>query len=382
MSAMYAASGLARLAPPEAAGLLPMIEGSPRGHGAAGPVLMLTPSRGLGGGIERYAEAVESAFTVRGIGYQRLDLPAAGPVSHLRLLRQCSALLRAARAPHRLVLLHRSLLPAAWILVRSGHVSGVTVVMHGIDVWGDRPFIRRRFEQHEMRKSGVRAVAASSFTAGALARMCPAAVLPAGISREWFGLLTAAAAASRPCGGVNIVTAFRLGSWRDKGLPQLLEAISSLGRSDIHLTVCGTGKPPPELAEAVRSSPTSCRLLPGLSNQELANTLAAADLFVLATRTRVGRDPSGEGFGLVLLEAQVAGTPVVGPAYGGSGDAYIERVTGLTPRDESAAALAEVLDELLRDPQRLVQMGVSAGRWARENFAPERYAALAATKLL
>ncbi len=120
----------------------------------------------------------------------------------------------------------------------------------------------------------------------------------------------------------------------------------------------------------------------GLTDRELARHLAAADLFVLATRTRAGRRPCGEGFGLVLLEAQVAGTAVIGPAHGGSPDAYLDGVTGTAPRDESVAALASVLEDLLRQPAQLGQMGMRAAEWARERFAPEQYAALAVNKLL
>ena len=79
-------------------------------------------------------------------------------------------------------------------------------------------------------------------------------------------------------------------------------------------------------------------LRPGLSDNELAHELAAADLFVLATQTRSGRGSVGEGFGLVLLEAQAAGTPVIAPAYGGSHEAYVEGVTGMAPTDESVEA--------------------------------------------
>ena len=121
---------------------------------------------------------------------------------------------------------------------------------------------------------------------------------------------------------------------------------------------------------------------PGLRDHELAGQLAASDLFVLATRTRPGRNASGEGFGLVLLEAQVAGTPVVGPAYGGSHDAYIDQVTGVSPTDESERALARTLEDLLQYPGRLPEMGKRAAEWASESFAPERYAPLAVARLL
>jgi glycosyltransferase involved in cell wall biosynthesis len=177
------------------------------------------------------------------------------------------------------------------------------------------------------------------------------------------------------------MTAFRLGDWRDKGLPQLIEAVRTLGRSDLRLTVCGSGEPPPGLLTHVRPHPW-CTIRPGLADRDLATQLAAADLFVLATRTRPGRQAFGEGFGLVLLEAQIAGTAVVGPAHGGSADAYLDGVTGATPRDESPAALARVLGEMLGQPERLTAMGRQGSAWAQASFAPDRYAALAVERLL
>jgi hypothetical protein len=57
-------------------------------------------------------------------------------------------------------------------------------------------------------------------------------------------------------------------------------------------------------------------------------------------------------------------------------------VTGTTPREESATALAEVLSELARQPARLAVMGRQGAAWARERFAPGKYAALAVDRLL
>ena len=110
-----------------------------------------------------------------------------------------------------------------------------------------------------------------------------------------------------------------------------MEAVTALGRPDVCLTICGSGNPPDGLLRLVSEYPW-CELRPDLSDDELARKLAAADLFVLVTPTKSGRGAVGEGFGLVLLEAQAAGTPVIAPAYGGSHEAYIEGVTGVAPR--------------------------------------------------
>jgi phosphatidyl-myo-inositol dimannoside synthase len=345
-------------------------------------VLLLSPSRGLGGGIERYVETVEWAFAAEGVECQRLDLTGPGARAHTRLLAQGRAMLRASSAPTRLVVAHRSLLPVAALLARDSAVCGVSALYYGSEMWGSRRRPRRELERRLMRGTDVRAVAISNFTAGALMRDCLATVLPPALSQEWFDTLAAAAAGGPGRGpGMRLATAFRLGQWQTKGLPQLVEAVTALGRPDVCLTICGSGTPPADLLRLV-SEHSWCTLRPGLSDNDLARELAAADLFVLATQTRSGRGSVGEGFGLVLLEAQAAGTPVIAPAYGGSHEAYVEGVTGVAPADESAEALTRTLDDLFKDPARLAWMGNHAAQWARLAFAPEQYAQLAVRRLL
>ncbi len=347
-----------------------------------GRILLLSPSRGLGGGIERYVETLESSFAAEDVACQRLDLARAGPRAHAGLLARGRAVLRANPEPTRLVAAHRALLPVAALLAREPAARGVSVLCHGSEIWDSRFRPRRGVERRLMRRADVRVVAVSSFTAGALLRDCRATVLPPALSREWFHMLVAAASGpGGPDPGVRLVTAFRLGDWRGKGLGRLVAAVTALGRPDVSLTICGSGDPPPDLLRLVSEHPW-CTLRPGLSDEGLARELAAADLFVLATQTRGGRRAVGEGFGLVLLEAQVAGTPVIAPAHGGSRETYVDGVTGVAPVDESAEALARTLHDLLKDPAGLAEMGGLAARWARQAFAPECYAQLVVSRLL
>jgi phosphatidylinositol alpha-1,6-mannosyltransferase len=369
------------------------VAGPVHGGARSGPALLLAPSRGLGGGIERYLQTVESAFDDAGVATRRVDLARPGPAGHRALLAEAASALAgiAGTARPRLVVGHRSLLPVAAVLARTRRVGGISVICHGSDVWKSRLTPRSGLESWLMSRHDVRLVAVSSFTAGALLPRGLATVLPPGLSRAWFGELAQAAgrvAADRETttdaaerSGLGLMTAFRLAEWRDKGLPQLTDALTALGRDDVRLTVCGSGAPPADLVAHVRRYPW-CTLRPGLGDAELAARFARASLFVLATRTRPGRRPSGEGFGLVLLEAQVAGTPVVGPAHGGSPGAYLDGITGETPRDESVPALARVLDGLLARPATLAKMGARGAQWARTRFHPDRYAALAVERLL
>jgi glycosyltransferase involved in cell wall biosynthesis len=347
----------------------------------SGRALLLSPSKGLGGGIERYVETVEWAFAAEGVECQRLDLRGPGARAHAQLLARGRAILRAHERPVRLVVAHRALMPVAALLSQDSAVCGVSVLCYGCENWdSQRP--QRRLERMLMRRGGVRVVTCSNFTAGAILSDCLATVLPPGLSREWFETLAAAATDSRDHRAeIRLMTAFRLAAWQEKGLPRLVAAMAALERPDVSLTICGGGDPPAGMMSLVGRHPW-CTVRPGLSDGDLAREFAAADLFVLATGTRRGRHAFGEGFGLVLLEAQVAGTPVIAPVHGGSREAYVEGITGLAPSDESADALAGTLHHLLKDPDRLAVMGRDAARWARQAFAPERYAELATRRLL
>ena len=348
----------------------------------AGRMLLLAPSNGLGGGIERFIQTLQDSFAELDVACHRIDLERAGVRSHVTMLAEARRLLRSDAERTGLVIGHLALLPVAWALGREPVVAGISVLCHGSEVWSTNRRVRHSVERGLLKRPGIRAVAASGFTAGRLPAGCPASVLPPGLSRDWFKTLVAAGArAPLATPEIRLVTAFRLSSWRDKGIAELARAIDALGRRDVHLTICGSGEPPAGLCELVAAYPW-CTLSAQVSDLELAGQFAAADLFVLATRTRIGRQACGEGFGLVLIEAQVAGTPVIVPAYGGSSDAYVEGVTGLAPANESPEALTTLLREALDDRAQLAAMGKNAAEWARRAFAPECYARRAARSLL
>ena len=154
-----------------------------------GRALVLAPSRGRGGGIERYVETLEWAFAAEGVEYRRIDLHGSGLAAQARLLAQSRRQLRASKAPARLIVAHRALLPAASLLSSETANRGISLLCHGVDVWGSQLRARWLVEQHLMRRTRVRVVAVSSFTAGVLAAGCPATILPPGLTQEWFDTL-------------------------------------------------------------------------------------------------------------------------------------------------------------------------------------------------
>ncbi|HWB71242.1 MAG TPA: glycosyltransferase family 4 protein [Egibacteraceae bacterium] len=87
---------------------------------------------------------------------------------------------------------------------------------------------------------------------------------------------------------------------------------------------------------------------------------AAADVFAMPCRSRLG-GLDVEGLGIVYLEAQACGRPVVAGRSGGAPEALVDGQTGVVVDGRSPPAVAEALSGLLADGRRRARMG-AAGR--------------------
>lgn len=87
---------------------------------------------------------------------------------------------------------------------------------------------------------------------------------------------------------------------------------------------------------------------------------AAGDVFAMPCRTRLG-GLDVEGLGMVYLEAQACGVPVVAGRSGGAPEAVVEGETGHVVDGTDAVAVRRALVSLLCDPDRRAAMG-AAGR--------------------
>jgi phosphatidylinositol alpha-1,6-mannosyltransferase len=98
-----------------------------------------------------------------------------------------------------------------------------------------------------------------------------------------------------------------------------------------------------------------------------------ADVFVMPARTPA--NGAGEGFGIVFLEANLHGLPVVAGRVGGALDAVIDEVTGVLVDPTDHVAVADAVSDLLRDPDRARSLGAAGAERARQDF---RWRAIAA----
>jgi|TARA_B110000503_G_C7137277_1_gene409352 D-inositol-3-phosphate glycosyltransferase len=91
---------------------------------------------------------------------------------------------------------------------------------------------------------------------------------------------------------------------------------------------------------------------PPVPRAELANWYRAADLICVPSYS--------ESFGLVALEAQACGTPVVATAIGGLRTAVADGISGVLVDGHDPRAWSSVLARLLQEPQRRVLLSIGA----------------------
>ncbi|MFP4389697.1 MAG: glycosyltransferase family 4 protein, partial [Desulfococcaceae bacterium] len=106
-----------------------------------------------------------------------------------------------------------------------------------------------------------------------------------------------------------------------------------------------------------------------LPEEDLPSCYAACDLFIMANRT-VNQDI--EGFGMVFLEANAAGKPVIGGVSGGTQDAIVDGETGFRVDAEGPAAIATAIERLLADPDLRKRMGCAGRRRVEREFGWDR----------
>ena len=94
------------------------------------------------------------------------------------------------------------------------------------------------------------------------------------------------------------------------------------------------------------------RFAPPVSRAELPQWYRASDLVVVPSYS--------ESFGLVALEAQACGTPVVATAVGGLRTAVADGISGVLVDGHDPKAWSSVIARLLQEPQRRVLLSMGA----------------------
>ncbi|HEU5078030.1 MAG TPA: glycosyltransferase family 4 protein [Opitutaceae bacterium] len=138
-----------------------------------------------------------------------------------------------------------------------------------------------------------------------------------------------------------------------KGLSYLFEACRQLGRQ-VELTIIGTL--PLERCAALEKELKAVRWIPTCPHAQVLQEMAGHDVFLFPSLF--------EGFGLVLLEAMAMGLPIITTPNTAGPDLIDDGVEGFIVPIRSSAGIAEKLQLLRDEPDRLGAMGEAAKKRA------------------
>jgi phosphatidylinositol alpha-mannosyltransferase len=149
-----------------------------------------------------------------------------------------------------------------------------------------------------------------------------------------------------------------------KGLPVLLTAFNALVEHvPSRLTVIGAEEDDVKRWLADPELLGSIDVRGRVSEEELWAELHAADVLCAPSL-------SGESFGMVLTEAFAAGTPVIASGIAGYSDVVTDGVDGLLVPPGDPQRLAEELQRVHHEPERLAAMGAAARHSAKRYAWP------------
>jgi len=242
------------------------------------------------------------------------------------------------------------------------------VCTHGIEVWEPLPGLRR----NALRLSNV-VIAPSRDTAEHIGDMQGVAqdgirVLPWGLDPQFEGLVGPGQSLTPPMGFPRGRVILTVGRWlateRYKGMDTLITSLPRLLTRwpELQLVLVGMGDDRGWLQDLAEKNGVELHVhfLTGLNYTELAACYMACEIFALPS--------SGEGFGLVYLEAMACGKPVIGGAHGGAPEIIQDGVTGYLVPHGDPIQLATSLEALLADPAHAKQMGARGRQRAEHEF--------------
>ena len=167
----------------------------------------------------------------------------------------------------------------------------------------------------------------------------------------------------------TVVTIARLED-RYKGHDVLVRAMPLVRAQvpDVRWVVIGDGplrSPLEALAAANGLDRRTVQLLGSVSDAERDEWLERASVFAMPSRLPAGGF-AGEGFGIVFLEANAHGLPVVAGDVGGASDAVVDGETGILVEPTDHVAVAAALTRLLGDADLRERLGRAGAERARE----------------
>ncbi|HTM68916.1 MAG TPA: glycosyltransferase family 4 protein [Candidatus Binatia bacterium] len=154
-----------------------------------------------------------------------------------------------------------------------------------------------------------------------------------------------------------------------KGFAEAIEAVALLKEKSrtVRLIIAGDGPERQKLQKLVETKGVADRVgfTGKVPDEDVPALMGATDAFVMAPKS-IGADV--EGFGIVYLEANLMGKPVIGSRAGGVPEAVKDGETGILVEPGDAKAIAAAIERLMDDPTYASLLGEAGRRRVMEEF--------------
>lgn len=273
-----------------------------------------------------------------------------------------------------IVLGHYAPYLAAALHCRKKYGTKVVVITHGMDVlsYDTAGGVRRRMLRKNLPQADV-VIANSNFTSTHLKRLGVAesrrvVITPgADVPESLVAKIEARKILNLPSDAQVLLTVGRL--VQRKGHVLAIDAVASLAQKypQLHYLIVGRGTEEGNIRARIAKHKLEQRvhLVNNLEDTSLA--YAAADLFVFPSFE--GKRGDVEGFGLVSVEAQAHGLPVLASNTGGIPETINPGITGELVEPGEADEIARAIEPFLKDPLRLQRYSDRARKFAKEQFS-------------
>ena len=332
-------------------------------------MLLVTPCLSQEGGIEALSRAVHKSLLDADVQVFAVSLPS----KNLRLIPYLFWLIFfhiricfLSFGSSQILSMHPSLL--RYLFPHYLAKNKVYCWVHGIDVWGALPFsvVSKLSTYHRL-------IASSHFTANTMSLLFPTLRhVPCSVINPTIVTPYQESYISYPK-DLHILTVSRLSALhRYKGHLQILAALALLSDKSWHWSIVGSGDDMAYLDELISaySLTSNVQLLGNVDHSQLKCLYQECSLFALPSCfSNPGLSSvTGEGFGIVYLEAAMAGKASIAASVGGHLDFVQDGVTGWLVQDEEPSSLCSIFQYLLDNPSELKSCGVRARERALNHF--------------